>query len=504
MEKRASGVLMHISSLPGKFGIGTFGKEAYDFVDFLKETEQSCWQILPLTSTSYGDSPYQSFSAIAGNVNFIDFDFLSRDGLLVEADYADIDFGQDPETVDYALLFKVRRPILEKAVRHFLGRPANLKKLRDFEKKNQSWLPDFTEFMAIKEHFDYKALQEWEDKEAIQRVPERLAYYRDKLNDLIDYYKVTQYFFFEQWHDLKTYANQHGVDIIGDMPIYVSTDSVEVWTMPELFELDKNRKPLYVAGVPADGFSKDGQLWGNPIYDWPKHLETGFTWWIYRIKESFKLYDMLRIDHFKGFSDYWEIPGDAKVAKNGKWKPGPGIALFDAVQASLGDLPIIAEDLGNIDDKARKLLSNTGYPGMKVLEFGFYDVTGQSIDIAHRCVPNSVAYIGTHDNEVVNGWYDNLTVEQQEFVDDYTHRKPIEKVSRAMLRLLFSTVSDLAVASMQDILDQPAESRMNYPSTVGGNWQWRMKAEDLTEERKAYLLKITKLYQRGKLDNDDN
>ena len=303
---------------------------------------------------------------------------------------------------------------------------------------------------------------------------------------------------------MKTYANQHGVDIIGDMPIYVSTDSVEVWTMPELFKLDKNRNPLYVAGVPADGFSKDGQLWGNPIYDWPKHLETGFTWWIYRIKESFKLYDMLRIDHFKGFSDYWEIPGDAKVAKNGKWKPGPGIALFDAVQASLGDLPIIAEDLGNIDDKARKLLSNTGYPGMKVLEFGFYDVTGQSIDIAHRCVPNSVAYIGTHDNEVVNGWYDNLTVEQQEFVDDYTHRKPIEKVSRAMLRLLFSTVSDLAVASMQDILDQPAESRMNYPSTVGGNWQWRMKAEDLTEERKAYLLKITKLYQRGKLDNDDN
>lgn len=503
MEKRASGVLLHISSLPGKFGIGTFGKEAYEFIDFLKETQQSYWQILPLTSTSYGDSPYQSFSAIAGNINFIDFDLLCRDGLLIEADYDEVNFGDNPESVDYALLFEARRSILEKAVRHFLGRASNIDDLNQFEKKNQSWLPDFSEFMAIKEHFGYKALQEWDDELAIQRDPERLAYYRETLREAIEYYKVTQYFFFQQWQELKTYANTHDVEIIGDMPIYVATDSVEVWTMPHLFKLDEAKRPLFVAGCPPDNFSDDGQLWGNPIYDWAKHLETGFEWWVYRIQESFKLYDVLRIDHFKGFSDYWEIAGDADVAKDGEWKPGPGIALFDAVQANLGDLPIIAEDLGNIDDKARKLLSTTGYPGMKVLEFGFYDVTGQSIDAAHRCVPNSVAYIGTHDNEVVNGWYDNLSYEQQDYVDAYTHRKPIEKVSQAMLRLLFSTVSDLAVATMQDILDKSESSRMNYPSTIGGNWQWRMRAEDLTQDKKEYLLKLTKLYQRGKIEDDN-
>ena len=497
MEKRASGVLMHISSLPGKFGIGTFGKEAYDFVDFLKETEQSCWQILPLTSTSYGDSPYQSFSAIAGNVNFIDFDFLSRDGLLVEADYSDIDFGQDPETVDYALLFKVRRPILEKAVRHFLGRPANLKKLRDFEKKNQSWLPDFTEFMAIKEHFDYKALQEWEDKEAIQRVPERLAYYRDKLNDLIDYYKVTQYFFFEQWHDLKTYANQHGVDIIGDMPIYVSADSVEVWTQPHLFKLDAECKPRYIAGVPPDNFSPTGQLWGNPIYDWDKHKAENYAWWVFRIQESFKLFDCLRIDHFKGFSDFWEIPAGDETAENGKWVPGPGYDLFKVVKEELGDLKIIAEDLGNIDDKTRKLLADCGYPGMKIVQFGFYDTTGNSIDIPHVYTQHSVAYTGTHDNEVINGWYDNLTQEQRDYTDAYINRRQGEPITRALLRTLFATVSNTAIATMQDILDKNENSRKNIPNTVGGNWRWRMLPGEITVDKKEFLTDITERYNRG-------
>ena len=286
------------------------------------------------------------------------------------------------------------------------------------------------------------------------------------------------------------------------MPIYVAKDSVEVWTMPELFKMDDDLQPLSVAGCPPDEFSDEGQLWGNPIYDWKKHRETGFAWWIYRIQESFKIYDILRIDHFKGFSDYWEIKGNSKTAKNGSWHPGPGIALFRAVQNVLGDMPIIAEDLGYVDDRARQLLKETGFPGMKILEFGFYDLSGRSVDIPHHYVQNSVAYIGTHDNDVVNGWYDRLTVEQEEFVDAYTNRKPIEPVNQAMLRLLFSTVSNTAILTMQDLLNKPASSRMNTPSTIGGNWQWRMRAKDLTQDKINFLSKLTKLYQRGNEEND--
>lgn len=502
MTNRTSGVLMHITSLPGKFGIGTFGKEAYDFVDFLVETRQTYWQILPLTTTSYGDSPYQSFSAIAGNTNLIDFDLLVEMGCLQEADYEGVDFGSDPEVIDYAKLFQTRRPILEMAVKGFLAQDKQRAAFKEFEKANSSWLSDYAEFMAIKEYFGNQALQQWEDEKVIARNEEALENYRQKLAEEIEYFKVTQYFFFRQWQDLKKYANQHHIKIIGDMPIYVSADSVEVWTKPHLFQLDNKRKPLYVAGVPADNFSEDGQLWGNPLYNWQEHEKTGFSWWIYRIHESFKLYDVLRIDHFKGFSDFWQVAGDAKVAKIGTWEPGPGYNLFKIVKETLGDLPIIAEDLGNIDAKARKLLDDCGYPGMKILQFGLQEVDGTSIDSPHRCIPNSVAYTGTHDNDVVNGWYNTLSAEQQEYVDDYSNRKPIEPVTQAMLRVLFATVSDTVIATMQDILDLPASSRMNMPSTIGGNWQWRMKTEDLTPDKKEFLLKITRLYQRGNEQHD--
>lgn len=502
MTNRTSGVLMHITSLPGKFGIGTFGKEAYDFVDFLVETKQTYWQILPLTTTSYGDSPYQSFSAIAGNTNLIDLDLLVEAGCLQVKDYEKVNFGTDPEVIDYAQLFKTRRPILEMAVKGFLAQDKHIAAFREFEKANSSWLNDYAEFMAIKEHFGNKALQEWGDKKVIARNEETLEAYRQDLAEQIDYFKVTQYFFFSQWKELKAYANRKHIKIIGDMPIYVSADSVEVWTKPHLFKLDSERKPLYVAGVPADNFSADGQLWGNPLYDWAEHEKTGFSWWIYRIHESFKLYDVLRIDHFKGFSDFWQVAGDATVAKVGTWEPGPGYNLFKVVKEALGDLPIIAEDLGNIDAKARKLLNDCGYPGMKILQFGLEDVDGKSIDSPHRCIPNSVSYTGTHDNDVINGWYNSLTAEQQEYVDDYSNRKPIEPVTQAMLRVLFATVSDTVIATMQDILDLPASSRMNMPSTIGGNWQWRMKAEDLTQDKKDFLVKITKLYQRGNEQHD--
>ena len=501
MLTRSSGVLMHITSLPNAFGIGSFGQSAYDFVDFLVETKQTYWQILPLTTTSYGDSPYQSFSAIAGNTHLIDFDLLTQMGLLKESDYASVNFGDDPTSVDYERIFYARRPILETAVKNFLANQSLQADFNHFEKNNRLWLDDFAEFMAIKEHFGNQALQKWDDKKAVARDPKTLEKYRTMLADQIQYFKVTQYFFFKQWSELKHYANQKGIKIIGDMPIYVAADSVEVWTKPELFQLDKERNPLFVAGVPADQFSATGQLWGNPLYDWEEHKKQGYAWWIHRIEESFKIYDVLRIDHFKGFSDYWQVDGKADIAKYGSWQPGPGYDLFKAVKEQLGDLPIIAEDLGNIDDKARKLLADCNYPGMKILQFGFEDVSGKSLDSPHYCIPHSIVYTGTHDNDVTNGWYNGLTEQQQQYINDYTHRREDESICQAMIRQLFATVSNTAIATMQDVLDLPASSRMNVPSTIGGNWQWRMQQSDLTQDKKDFLAKMTTLYQRANQEN---
>ena len=496
MSKRSSGVLMHITSLPGQFGIGTFGKSAYEFIDFLEETKQTYWQILPLTTTSYGDSPYQSFSAVAGNLNLIDFSLLKEDGLLEESDYANVNFGENPEKVDYALLFEERRPILEKAVANTSKNSEVLAEIEKFEAENSSWLADYAEYMAIKESFGYKSFIHWDEdiKKGEQAAREK---YRTELQDSIRYYTVTQYFFFKQWLALKEYANKKGIKIIGDMPIYVSADSVEMWTMPELFKVDANNEPLYVAGCPADDFSPTGQLWGNPIYDWEKHKEQGFSWWIYRVQESFKIYDVLRIDHFKGFSDFWQIDKDAENAVNGTWEAGPGIELFQKIKEQLGDLPIVAENLGFIDAKAEKLLDDSGYPGMKILQFAF---PGEdNLDRPHHYTQNSVAYTGTHDNDVVNGWYEKLSESEKELVSEYLNRRDDETITEAMIRGIYSSVSDYAIVTMQDLLDKDATSRMNVPSTVGGNWEWRMLAEDLTEERKEFLRNITVRYSRERV-----
>ena len=496
MSKRSSGVLMHITSLPGQFGIGTFGKSAYEFVDFLEETKQTYWQILPLTTTSYGDSPYQSFSAVAGNLNLIDFSLLKEDGLLEESDYANVNFGENPEKVDYALLFEARRPILEKAVANTSKNSEVLAEIEKFEAENSSWLADYAEYMAIKESFGYKSFIHWDEdiKKGEETAREK---YRTELQDSIRYYTVTQYFFFKQWLALKEYANEKGIKIIGDMPIYVSADSVEMWTMPELFKVDENNEPLYVAGCPADDFSPTGPLWGNPIYDWEKHKEQGFSWWIYRVQESFKIYDVLRIDHFKGFSDFWQIDKDAENAVNGTWEAGPGIELFQKIKEQLGDLPIVAENLGFIDAKAEKLLDDSGYPGMKILQFAF---PGEdNLDRPHHYTQNSVAYTGTHDNDVVNGWYEKLSESEKELVSEYLNRRDDETITEAMIRGIYSSVSDYAIVTMQDLLDKDATSRMNVPSTVGGNWEWRMLAEDLTEERKEFLRNITVRYSRERV-----
>ena len=499
MKKRQSGVLMHISSLPGKYGIGSFGQSAYDFVDFLVRTKQRYWQILPLGTTSYGDSPYQSFSAFAGNTYFIDFDILIEEGLLNEADVKGADFGDDPRQVDYAKIFDARRPIMEKAVARFL-KADDLSDYESFVKQNAAWLEVFAEYMAIKEHFDNLAWTEWPDEAIRRREAASLASYREKLADKLTYHRVTQYLFFKQWLRLKAYANEHHIEIVGDMPIYVAADSADVWAQPHFFKTDAVGKPTCVAGCPPDEFSETGQLWGNPIYDWEAMDKDGYAWWIERLRESFKIYDIVRIDHFRGFESYWEVPAGSETSASGKWVKGPDYKLFAAVKEALGDLNIIAEDLGFMTDEVIELRERTGFPGMKILQFAF-NPDDESIDSPHLAPNNSVMYTGTHDNNTVLGWYkDEIDDATRQYMAQYTNRKEYETVPHAMLRTIFASVSFMAIATMQDLLELDSAARMNYPSTIGGNWTWRMTAEELNPIVEGELYSLTKTYRRMNTD----
>lgn len=499
MKKRQSGVLMHISSLPGKYGIGSFGQSAYDFVDFLVRTKQRYWQILPLGTTSYGDSPYQSFSAFAGNTYFIDFDILIEEGLLNEADVKGADFGDDPRKVDYAKIFDARRPIMEKAVARFL-KADDLSDYESFVKQNAAWLEVFAEYMAIKEHFDNLAWTEWPDEAIRRREAASLASYREKLADKLTYHRVTQYLFFKQWLRLKAYANEHHIEIVGDMPIYVAADSADVWAQPHFFKTDAVGKPTCVAGCPPDEFSETGQLWGNPIYDWEAMDKDGYAWWIERLRESFKIYDIVRIDHFRGFESYWEVPAGSETSASGKWVKGPDYKLFAAVKEALGDLNIIAEDLGFMTDEVIELRERTGFPGMKILQFAF-NPDDESIDSPHLAPNNSVMYTGTHDNNTVLGWYkDEIDDATRQYMAQYTNRKEYETVPHAMLRTIFASVSFMAIATMQDLLELDSAARMNYPSTIGGNWTWRMTAEELNPIVEGELYSLTKTYRRMNKD----
>lgn len=499
MKKRQSGVLMHISSLPGKYGIGSFGQSAYDFVDFLVRTKQRYWQILPLGTTSYGDSPYQSFSAFAGNTYFIDFDILIEEGLLTEADVKGADFGADPRKVDYAKIFDARRPIMEKAVARFL-KADDLSDYESFVEQNAVWLEVFAEYMAIKEHFDNLAWTEWPDEAIRRRDAASLASYREKLADKLTYHRVTQYLFFKQWLRLKAYANEHHIEIVGDMPIYVAADSADVWAQPHFFKTDAVGKPTCVAGCPPDEFSETGQLWGNPIYDWEAMDKDGYAWWIERLRESFKIYDIVRIDHFRGFESYWEVPADSDTSATGKWVKGPDYKLFAAVKEALGDLNIIAEDLGFMTDEVIELRERTGFPGMKILQFAF-NPDDESIDSPHLAPNNSVMYTGTHDNNTVLGWYkDEIDDATRQYMAQYTNRKEYETVPHAMLRTIFASVSFMAIATMQDLLELDSAARMNYPSTIGGNWTWRMTAEELNPIVEGELYSLTKTYRRMNTD----
>lgn len=492
--ERLSGVLMHISSLPNRFGIGSFGKSAYDFVDFLKETKQSYWQILPLTTTSFGDSPYQSFSAFAGNTYFIDLQLLMDQGYLHENDLQGISFGENPKNVDYGLIFESRNRILKQAVNQFLNQ-ADLSAYHAFVDDHQDWLVPFAEYMAIKASCQLKSWTEW-PLDIRSRQPQALDRYRQELKDEIIFHQVCQYFFYQQWLDLKKYANDNHIQIIGDMPIYVAGDSVEMWASSQYFKVDQEGLPTVVAGTPPDNFSKDGQYWGNPIYDWEYMKSVNYDWWVKRIKESLKLYDCVRIDHFRGFESFWEVPYGSPTSASGYWVKGPGYDLFKTIKEELGQVQIIAEDLGFMTDEVIAMREATGFPGMKILQFGFNGYS-DSTDLPHHYSWNTVAYVGTHDNETALGWYqDSANDSQKAQLKAYLNASNDESPAQSLNRGIAMSVSRLAIYSMQDLLNLDNRARMNEPSTIGKNWKWRMEAGDITQAVKDNLLRLTEGYFR--------
>ncbi len=493
---RKSGILMHISSLPSDYGIGTLGKEAYAFIDFLKEAKQSLWQILPVCPTSYGDSPYQSFSTSAGNPYFIDFDLLTEKGLLEKSDYKGVDWGADVGAIDYELVYKNRYTVLRKAYERFC-----LTDKTDFYRfldENENWISNYALFMSIKDANDGKCWLEWEDG-LKHRDPHSLWLFKESHKDEVEFWEFVQFEFYNQWRDLKDYANNNGIEIIGDIPIYVALDSVDVWVCPDLFDLDNDLIPKTVAGCPPDAFSADGQLWGNPIYNWQRHRETGYGWWTDRIKKATELYDIVRIDHFRGFDEFYAIPYGEATAVNGKWEMGPGLELFSVMTEKLGRLPIIAEDLGFLTESVKTLLKESGFPGMKVLEFAF-DPREESDYLPHNYDKNCVVYTGTHDNAPIKAWLDEIDKDTFDFCKKYIgySGKSTDEFIRAFIRTAFASTADTAIIQMQDYLMLDEKSRMNTPSTACGNWQWRMQKGACTENLAEEIADMTALYGRCK------
>lgn len=492
IKKRSSGILMHITSLPSPYGIGTFGKEAYKFVDFLIKSNQSYWQILPIGPTSIGDSPYQSFSTFAGNPYFIDFDILKEEGLLKEEDYKNVDFGDNPLKVDYEKIFNHKMPILRKAFNN--SKDKYKEEIKKFKEKNKNWLEDYALYMAIKGEFNLKSWQEWDEDIKI-RKKEALDYYKNKLKEEIEYFIFIQYMFFKQWSKLKNYANRNGIKIIGDIPIYVAEDSVDAWANTNVFLLDKNKIPKVVSGCPPDDFAKTGQLWGNPIYDWDYLEKTNYKWWIERIKGNISLYDVTRIDHFRGFESFWQIPYGEKTAIKGKWVKGPGMKLFNQINKELGQVNIIAEDLGYLTKEVIDFKNETGYPGMKVLEFAF-DSREESDYLPHNYNKNCIVYTGTHDNDTVVGWKSSAPKEDVEFAKKYLNIKDEKDFNWEFIRGALSSVANLSIIQIQDYLGLDSKGRMNIPSTLGGNWQWRIDEKVLDDKLAKKIGSMTRLYGR--------
>lgn len=492
---RASGVLLPVASLPSAYGIGCFSKEAYEFVDKLKKAGQSYWQILPLGPTSYGDSPYQSFSTFAGNPYFIDPEDLAERGYLTKEQCGSYDFGDDEESVDYEKIYRSRFLLLRQAWENSgIAGDADFQR---FVEENDYWLSDYALYMAIKAACDGASWAEWDEELAVRR-PDTLQAYREKYADEIEFYQFQQYMFQVQWKKLKAYANSQGIQIIGDIPIYVAFDSSDAWANPELFQFDEDCNPTAVAGCPPDAFSATGQLWGNPLYAWEYHKKTGYDWWMKRLAACFQMYDVVRIDHFRAFDEYYSIPAGMKTAEIGTWKPGPGYALFETMREKLGERKVIAEDLGFLTPSVLELVKKTGYPGMKVLQFAF-DSREESDYLPHNYEHNCVVYTGTHDNDTTLGWYEKLEKTDKDFCDRYLNLRKCkpEEIKWEFIRAAFASVADMAIIPMQDYLGLGSEARINTPSTLGDNWKWRMKKGVFTDELAEEMRQMTITYGRA-------
>lgn len=489
---RESGVLLPVASLPSDYGIGCFSKEAYEFVDQLKAGGQKNWQILPLGPTGYGDSPYQSFSTFAGNPYFIDLETLIKEGLLTREECDACDFGDNAEFIDYEKIYFSRFKILRKAFERFVPD----EEFETFAEENKAWLEDYALYMAIKNSLGGISWSQW-PAELKRRVPEAMEEKKKELEEEIQFIRFQQYEFTKQWTRLKKYANDQGIRIIGDIPIYVAFDSADAWANPQLFQFDEECTPIAVAGCPPDAFAATGQLWGNPLYDWEYHEKTGFAWWIQRLEYCYKLYDIVRVDHFRGFDEYYAIPYGDKTAENGKWRKGPGLELFKAVKKAMGEMSIIAEDLGYLTDSVRQLVKDTGYPGMKVLQFAF-DSREESDYLPHNYEHNCVVYTGTHDNNTILGWLDEMAPEDRLLAERYLDNRYTRKEDMPwdFIRLAMASVADLAITPIQEFLCLGGEARINRPSTLGTNWKWRLLKGQITHEVTGKMYDMTKLYGR--------
>ncbi len=466
------------------------GKEAYNFIDFLKKAGQKVWQVLPIGHTSYGDSPYQSYSSYAGNPYLIDLDMLCEAGYLAKDDLENIPREKDGIKVDYGMLYQTRHTILRKAAEKFLEKPPA--EYYTFSEENRTWLDDYAVFMAIKEKMGFNSREAWKIELRVKSDAGLL--FAD--DETVRVYKAIQFFFFSQWFKLKEYANNGGIEIIGDLPIYCASDGSDVWSEGKAFLLDDEYLPYMVAGVPPDGFSPLGQRWGNPIYDWDWLEKNRYGWWVERLKFALKIFDRVRIDHFRGFDSYFAIDASEETAVNGKWIDGPGMKLFKAFEREIGvNLPIIAEDLGYLTDSVKRLLAETGYPGMKILQFAF-DEREAGDYLPHNYTPHSVCYVGTHDNDTALGWYNTVDEKDRKKATEYFNLTEQEGISKGLIRGAMASVSDLCVICMQDVLSLGSEARMNTPSKMGGNWQWRMKKSDLTDALAEEINTMTKLYGR--------